>query len=124
MKSNQVTGHPHRTDATDTDIEALFESLDDPDCRDILTAVGETALTAKELMEVCDLPRSTTYCKIDRLVESGLLDEQTRLCPDGHHTNEYRRACDDVVIDLGDGNLSAETVTADDRSRESVALAD
>ncbi len=87
---------------TEPDCETVLTALDDPDCRALLEATAEEALTAAELIERCDVPRSTTYRKLDQLAEAGLLEERVRLSADGKHPSEYRRTFDDVTISLCD----------------------
>lgn len=85
------------------DSETVLAALDDPDCRRLLEATTDEALTAQELTERCDVPRSTTYRKVDRLTEAGLLEERVRLRRDGKHTSEYHRTFEDVTITLSEG---------------------
>lgn len=87
---------------TRIDGDAALEVLDDPDCRELLEATADEALTAGELVEACDVPRSTTYRKVERLVEAGLLEERVRISPDGKHASEYRLAVEDVVVSLSE----------------------
>lgn len=49
-------------------------------------------MTASEIAEKCDIPVSTTYRKLDFLSEASLLEEQTEVRDDGHHTTRYRSA--------------------------------
>lgn len=81
-------------------IQSLFEALDDPDCRDILEASTEESLSTKEVSHACNIPLSTTYRKLDRLTAAGLLEESTRIHPDGKHASEYTRVVDDVIVSL------------------------
>lgn len=99
-----------------TDVQSLLSALDDADCRRILSAVAHDALSAGELSAVCELPRSTTYRKLDLLAASGLLEERTRICPSGHHASEYVRACEDVVVGFEDGELTVELLADGDGS--------
>ncbi|MFB6082851.1 MAG: helix-turn-helix domain-containing protein [Halorientalis sp.] len=101
-------------------IRGVLDALDDADCRAILIATGEEALSASEVSEVCDLPLSTTYRKLDLLTDAGLLEEQMRLCTTGKHSSEYVRAVEDVVVSLGaSGEMGLEvtqhTGPADER---------
>ena len=82
------------------DVQALLDALHDPDCRAVLDATGEESLSASELSETCDLPLSTTYRKLDTLTTVGLLEERTRLCPDGKHASEYVRSVESVNVDV------------------------
>ena len=90
---------------TTVDAEAegglLLEVLSDDDSRAILRATGEEALSASEISEACDLPLSTTYRKLERMNEAGLLAEGIRLRRSGKHTSEYVRRVDDVRVSLG-----------------------
>jgi DNA-binding transcriptional ArsR family regulator len=83
-----------------SEVEALLGALEDEDCRAILEATDEDSLTANELSEACDLPLSTAYRKLDKLTETGLLDEQLRLSSNGKHTSEYVRSVDDVHVSI------------------------
>lgn len=80
--------------------QCVLDVIQDADCRRILHATGETALTANEVAETCDLAQSTAYRKLDLLTDAGLAEERTRLCRSGKHTSEYVRAVDDVVVSL------------------------
>lgn len=98
------------------DYEAVLAALEDPDCRALLEATSDEALTAGELIDRCDVPRSTTYRKLEQLTEAGLLEERVRLSPDGKHASEYRRTVDDITISLDDADgmsvgLSLSTAT-------------
>lgn len=81
-------------------VQELLDVLQDADCRAILAATSEEALSAKELSEVCRLPLSTTYRKVDLLADLGALAERTRLRASGKHTSEYERLIDSVVVSL------------------------
>lgn len=68
----------------------VMQALADPDSRAILaTAVGGHR-TAAELAERCGIPLSTTYRKVDGLVDLGLLAEKVRIRPGRHDAYEYR----------------------------------
>ncbi|CCQ37906.1 HTH domain protein [Natronomonas moolapensis 8.8.11] len=103
-RSNDVGGVSERGESRSraVDCETVLAALEDPDCRALLEATAEEALTAGELIERCGVPRSTTYRKLERLTEAGLLEESIRISPDGKHANEYRRTFDDVTISLDD----------------------
>lgn len=86
------------------DTEAALAALNDPDCRALLAATHDEAHTAGELVQACDIPRSTLYRKLDRLSDAGLLAEGIRLSGDGTHASEYRRAVDTVTVSLSTGD--------------------
>lgn len=93
-----------RSDAGSVDTEAVLTALEDPDCRALLEAAAEKPLTAGELTDRCEIPRSTTYRKLERLTEAGLLEERVRLSTDGKHASEYRRTFDDVTVSLSEAD--------------------
>lgn len=82
-------------------VQALLDVLEDEDCRAILAATTDDALSATELSDAVQLPLSTTYRKIELLDDVGALAERTRFRRSGKHTSEYRRVLDSVVVSLG-----------------------
>ncbi|ESP89954.1 winged helix-turn-helix domain-containing protein [Candidatus Halobonum tyrrellensis] len=114
------TGRPERsptpTDAESTD--RLLDALDDDDCRAVLRAVGDRALSTSEIADACDLPLSTAYRKVDALTEAGLLDERTRVRRSGRHASEYVRAAEAVVASFdGADGLDLRLLGADGDDR-------
>lgn len=120
---------PHQSTEThivdDDRIDTLLDALEDRDCREILEATGEQALSAAELSDVCDLPLSTTYRKVDQLTSAGLLEEQIRLSRSGKHTSEYALGIETVEfsVDPDDGVALQVSQRTDPETADSV-LAD
>jgi len=87
------------------EIQDILAALNDSDCRAILEATNDRALSATELSETCGLPLSTAYRKVDLLTEAGMLREGTRIRRSGSHASEYSRSVEDVVVtvDADDG---------------------
>ena len=81
----------------DPDLDTVLGALYDEDCRDIVAALDEPR-TASELVERCDIPRSTLYRKLDRLTESSLLYEGTEIRQDGSHAGRYEVDFREVVV--------------------------
>jgi DNA-binding transcriptional ArsR family regulator len=90
------------------DCERVFTALEDPDCRKLLAATDDEALTAQELTNRCDVPRSTTYRKVELLTDAGLLEERVRLRADGKHASEYQRTFDGLVVSMDAGELEVD----------------
>ncbi len=82
-------------DAPDT--EAVLGALHDEDCRSILDELTEPR-TARELLDRCEIPRSTLYRKLDRLVEATLLREGTEIREDGSHASRYEVDFEEVIV--------------------------
>jgi DNA-binding transcriptional ArsR family regulator len=121
---------PHRTEPTTTvteqeTVESLLSALEDEDCRSILEATTDEALSASELSETCDLPLSTAYRKLEQLTEAGLLEEQLRLSRSGKHTSEYIRSIEEVSVSIeGDLTLQVSHVTSEETNSSAIAGAD
>lgn len=90
---------PEQIEAGDQ-VDGVLEVLADPDCRAIIEATSDEALSASELTDCCDIALSTAYRKIDLLVEAGLLDERSRVTTRGRHEREFRCRVTEIRIDL------------------------
>jgi len=102
-------GAPPQRETASIDSDTALAALEDADCRAILEVAADTPRTARELIDRSGVPRSTVYRKLDRLVAAGLLEERTRIRPDGAHASEYRRTAADVVISISDsGDITVD----------------
>ena len=101
VHTSEESANDVQTIVAESAVQQLLDALDDADCRAILDATREQALTVKEVSEAHDLPLSTTYRKLDLLTEAGLLEERTRIRQSGKHASEYLQLVDDIVISLG-----------------------
>jgi predicted transcriptional regulator len=102
--TDQTTGN--RTIRDETAVDRLLETITDSDSRAIIRETRTEALTAKEISKRCDIAPSTTYRKIDRLVDVGLLDEQIRFTSKTRHTHEYIHDIDGIELDLSSTGIS------------------
>lgn len=113
------------TEETVDDTETAQDLLDvfqDPDCRAILEATTDEALSATEISETCDLPLSTAYRKLELLSETDVLAERTRIRRSGKHASEYVRRVEDVTISVTDDGAVELTVTRREDAPEPTAL--
>ncbi|WP_336037847.1 helix-turn-helix domain-containing protein [Halobacterium yunchengense] len=86
------------------DVQRVLDAVDDADCRAILEATRDDALTVNEVADACDLAQSTAYRKVDILDDAGLLEESLRIRQSGKHVAEYACGVDDVTLTVdGDG---------------------
>jgi DNA-binding transcriptional ArsR family regulator len=81
---------------------ALLRALGDPKSRAILRATSGRARTASELSEELDLPLSTLYRKLNRLVGASIVEEAPRLASRGKHPSQYRCAIEQVHIRMAE----------------------
>ena len=106
----------------DVDAEVVFDALDDTTCREILTTVMRSPRSVGELADLLELPSSTAYRKVNKLVDGGLLEDHVRIRRNGHHERAYAPAFEEAVVSVGDGfsvTLSVEDV---DTQTERVAV--
>lgn len=79
---------------TDTGgIRTVIELLSDEDCRSLLAA-ADTPMTARELIEACDIPRATVYRKLNQLQAVGLIEPSQRVQKSGLPPTQYQRNVD------------------------------
>ncbi|QCJ46721.1 MULTISPECIES: winged helix-turn-helix domain-containing protein [Haloprofundus] len=91
-------------------LQEVLDALDDPDCRTIVRQLDD-AMTARQLSDACDIPLSTMYRKLERLTDASLLDEQTEIRSDGHHTTWYRVSFQSVEIGLDESRQFEVVIT-------------
>lgn len=82
-------------------VQVVLDALNDEDCRKLVSNLDEP-MTAQELADRTDIPKSTTYRKLDKLTEASVLDERTEIRSDGHHTTRYVIDFEAVRIALGE----------------------
>lgn len=82
-------------------LQAVLDALDDPECQTILRETAEP-MTAKELIERCDIPKSTVYRKLDLLSTASLVRERIEIHPEGGRITRYQRDFTDVTISMDD----------------------
>lgn len=87
----------------------VLTALDDPDCRAILRNTAEP-MTANELIDSCDISRSTLYRKLDLLSEASLVRKQDTINPGGGRTTIYARNFQDVLISMNEEDTFSVTV--------------
>ncbi|MFW5939180.1 MAG: ArsR/SmtB family transcription factor [Halolamina sp.] len=84
--------------------EDVVELLGDEYVRTILAETSEEPRSVDALSEACDADPSTIYRRVERLEAAGLLTDQQRLDPGGHHYKEYGATLDAVHVHVrGDG---------------------
>lgn len=98
-------------------LQAVLDALDDADCRAILRETGEP-MTATELIDTCDIPKSTVYRKLERLSQASLVREQDTINPAGGRTTTYERDFDNVMISLDDDDDFSVTVERPPRNAD------
>ncbi|WP_129116201.1 winged helix-turn-helix domain-containing protein [Halegenticoccus tardaugens] len=98
-------------------LQAVLDALDDANCRAILRETAEP-MTATELIDTCDIPRSTLYRKLDLLSDAALVHEQVTINPSGGRTTRYERDFDDVTISMDEDDNFSVTVERPSRKAD------
>lgn len=80
-------------------LQSVLDALDDGDCRTILRNTADP-MTAAELLDSCDIPKSTLYRKLELLAETSLIRERETVNPTGGRTTRYERDFENVVITI------------------------
>lgn len=87
--------------ASETELQAVLETLADPECREILDEL-ETKQSSQEISEQCDLPQTTAYRKLEALADAGLVTVGTQVRSDGHHVKTYECEVTGVFVLIED----------------------
>lgn len=96
----------------------IYALLDDKYARAILRATDTTAKSAKELSDECDASLPTVYRRTERLIDCGLLEEETKLEDEGHHHSVYKARLKRLTIELENNEL---TIDIEERPAEKMA---
>lgn len=80
-------------------LQDILAALDDPDCRAILEETA-TPMTAKDLTDTCEIPKSTLYRKLDLLNTASLVREHITVQPERGPITRYQRDFTDVTISM------------------------
>ncbi|MFB6200950.1 MAG: helix-turn-helix domain-containing protein [Halorhabdus sp.] len=98
-------------------VQDVLDALDDPDCRAILRNTAEP-MTANELIDVCDISKSTLYRKLDLLSSASLVRERDTIGSGGGRITKYVRDFEDVLISMEENDTFSVTVERPDRTAD------
>jgi DNA-binding transcriptional ArsR family regulator len=90
------------------DTTEVLSLLSDEYAREVLSALSEESLSARELVDRLDMSRATVYRRLDKLESAGVLDSSMRLDPDGHHRKCFHVVVDQMQLLLDSGGISIE----------------
>lgn len=106
--------HDPANPGTTPALQDILSALDDPACRAILSETTEP-MTASELTDVCDIPKSTLYRKLELLSQAALVRELIGVGPEGGRITRYERDVTDITISVEDDEFS---ITIDRPARQ------
>lgn len=93
--------------------EELLELLGDEYAACILETVVEQPRTGREIVEATDISKATTYRRLERLENAGLVESTMQLDEDGHHCKQFHAIVQSVQVGFGKDGLTAQTEPAD-----------
>ena len=103
----------------DPNPEDVLDALEDPDCRKIIRVLNEP-MTAEQISAATEIPKSTTYRKLELLTDASLLAEGVEIRSDGQHASRYAVSFTEIHIGLTDDReleveISRKPQTVDER---------
>lgn len=101
-------------------LQDVLDALDDADCRAILRETAQP-MTAPELSNACDIPKSTLYRKLTLLARASLVRERDTINPQGGRTTHYERDFDTVTISMDDDDFSVSVGRPTEKADERLA---
>ncbi len=96
------------------DREEIFSILDDEYSRKILKATSIEPMSAKQIEEKYDMSASTVSRRLNNLSQQGLIKENTKLDPNGHHYSIYKTNLEKISIELIEGSFKIKVEIEED----------
>lgn len=87
----------------DWELDDVLDLISDEYARSILAETSVEPMSAKRLSDRCDASLPTIYRRIERLKEYDLIEEQTKVDPDGGHHKVFTATLSSMSIELEDG---------------------
>jgi predicted transcriptional regulator len=86
--------------------EVFLESFAEKDKKTILSFVMNGPLTIANILEICNIPQTSGYRKINSLINNGLLvSNGFELTHDGKKVKKYETIFDNVKVDIVKNNI-------------------
>lgn len=88
-------------------MQFILETFVDPEKKKILNLTAEKTLTVPEILQICEVPTTSGYRKINSLIESGLLiKNHGGSLKKGRKIRKYRSIFEDVKISIDMNKIS------------------
>lgn len=100
--------------------KTILEAFGDEDKKKIMSSVVDTSHTVLEILEICKIPQTSGYRKVNSLINSGLLIPQGFIVsPDGKKIVHYCTLFKNIKIDIQKNNVVIKTQISRDLLEES-----
>lgn len=85
----------------------ILESFGDDDKKKILATLNEEPMLISQILDICKIPQTSGYRKINSLIEGGLLvPAGFVITPDGKRVTKYLSIFDNIRIDIIKNKIS------------------
>ena len=89
-------------------IEVITEAYFDSDKKNILRAVSDKPMTVREIFDICNLPTTLGYRKINSLIQSGLLIPVGHIIIQNRKIKKYLAVIENVIIRLDNDTIGVK----------------
>ncbi|MDL5360585.1 winged helix-turn-helix domain-containing protein [Halalkalicoccus sp. NIPERK01] len=102
-----------------TDCSTLLDTLGNRSARTILTEAAGEPVGIDDLLEACEVSRTTIYRRVNDLVDLGLLEESMTLAEGNQQRRRFRTTGREITLQIGPNGFEARI-----RSNDSGTLSD
>jgi predicted transcriptional regulator len=85
--------------------ETIFDVLADNRARQVLLATQDSPQSMQKLQRLCEGSASSIYRRLKILIEYGLVKEETRIDPNGHHYQVFQSDFENISISVSDHQI-------------------
>lgn len=97
----------------------ILESYGDKEKRLILNAAFKRPAPILDILDVCDIPRSSGYRVINELVDDGMLTESGQVEKEGKKVSAYTSLFEKIRMEIDGENIAAQALLKEDILNES-----
>ena len=101
----------------------ILESFGDEDKKKILTTLTEEPRIVSEILDICKLPQTSGYRKINVLINDGMVITNGYITTsDGKRVNKYMSAFENVKIDIVKNKVTVKVQLSDQSMKDSLMI--
>jgi DNA-binding transcriptional ArsR family regulator len=107
-----IERNPDSLDGGDAiaDGDEMLSLMSDDYAQQILDALGEEPLAARELVDRLDASRATVYRRLNRLESAGVVESSMTIHPEGHHRKEFRTTVERMDLVFGSDGVTVDVL--------------
>ncbi|KYH25568.1 hypothetical protein HAPAU_22420 [Halalkalicoccus paucihalophilus] len=102
-----------------TDCSALLDTLGNRSARTILTEAATEPITIDDLLDACEVSRTTIYRRVNELIDLGLIEESMTLAEGNQQQRRFETTGREITLRIGPTGFEARI-----RSNSSGTLSD